>query len=390
MESKSEIAKQTRDFIEKNLIEKKKTLDELEKERLNIMSQNVETLPSSAQGLIAQLQGLRNREETISKEKEMLTLEKGRLNDGIQSINSQLRYNDDLSRREQQSVKNKKEDIVNTQAYIQLRTRRAEAQSKLDTLKLTLTDKNPKVIAAKNEVAKIEAEIKKLDKSSEKRVENAVEDSKTVFIARKKSLEIERQNKQSQIAKIEQQMKTKNQNLGDNAREIGLLEAKINMIPNVQVLLEGINTRYESAKAAYDEALKKRNDVNLDVERTNNSQGETIKIQDPANLPKSPVAPKRGLLTVFGMGLGFAIGLLLATLLEIPRVLKIQNIEDAKHYTGLPILASVPPLLTPQEKAWQARAYWLKVLAGFAVAIVSIPLVIFILQLTRVFERAIT
>ena len=85
-------------------------------------------------------------------------------------------------------------------------------------------------------------------------------------------------------------------------------------------------------------------------DRTNNAQGETIKMQDPANLPKYPVAPKRRLLTALGMALGLAIGLFLAALLEIPRVLKIQNIEDAKHYTGLPILASVPPLLNPTGK----------------------------------------
>ena len=185
-------------------------------------------------------------------------------------------------------------------------------------------------------------------------------------------------------------MGDKDEALRQNSGQISILESKINMIPNVQVVLEGINTRYESAKSAYDEALKKRNEVSLDVERSENAQGETIKLQDPANLPKSPVAPKRALLTVFGMGLGLAIGLFLAALMEFPRVLKIQNIEDAKHYTGLPILASVPPLLTPKERIWQARTYWLKVLGGFALAVISIPLVIFVLQLTRVFERAVS
>ncbi len=130
-----------------------------------------------------------------------------------------------------------------------------------------------------------------------------------------------------------------------------------------------------------------RNAVNLDYDRASNAQGETIKIQDPANLPDFPVAPKRGVLAAVGAGLGLVIGLFLAALFELPRVLKIQNIEDTKHYTGLPVLASVPPLLSPHEKTWQARTYWFKVLAGFAVAIGSIPLVIILLQLTRVFER---
>lgn len=390
MESKTQMVKQTRDFVENNLLEKKKALDELESERLSIMTRNVDTLPSSAQGLIAQLSGLRSREETISKEKELLIMEKGRLNDGIQSLNSQIRLNDEMSERERQVAQKGAEEYKNSQAYAQLLEKRADAEAKLANLKLTLTDKNPKVIGARNELAKINNEINKLAKSQSVIASSLDEKSKINADSRRKSLEIEKQTKQNQIANIDQQIENKNADLRANAAQISQLESKINLIPNVQVVLEGINTRYQSAKSAYDEALKKRNEVNLDVERNNNAQGETIKIQDPANLPKSPVAPKRQLLTIFGMLLGLGIGIFLAALLELPRVLKIQNIEDAKHYTGLPILASVPPLLTPQEKIWKSRAYWLKVLGGFAAAIISIPVVVFILQLTRIFERAVS
>ena len=56
-------------------------------------------------------------------------------------------------------------------------------------------------------------------------------------------------------------------------------------------------------------------------------------------------------------GIGFAFGLILATFFEIPRLFKIQNIEDAKHYTGLPVLASVPPLLSAGEKTWIKRSH---------------------------------
>ena len=115
--------------------------------------------------------------------------------------------------------------------------------------------------------------------------------------------------------------------------------------------------------------------------------GETIRVQDPAFLPSSPVAPKRFLLTLLGTGIGLALGLMLAALFEIPRLFKIQNIDDAKHYTGLPVLASVPPLLSVAEKNWIRKAGWLKLAAGTAVAIGIIPLIIFILQLTRLFDK---
>lgn len=81
-----------------------------------------------------------------------------------------------------------------------------------------------------------------------------------------------------------------------------------------------------------------------------------------------------------------ALGLLLVGLFEIPRLFRIQNIEDAKYYTGLPVLASVPPLLSLPEKVWIKRASRLKLAAGAVFAIGIIPVIVLVLQATRVFE----
>jgi capsular polysaccharide biosynthesis protein len=107
----------------------------------------------------------------------------------------------------------------------------------------------------------------------------------------------------------------------------------------------------------------------LQVDRESNAQGETIRVVDAANLPSSPVAPKRAMLTVDRRGNRIGARVIFSAVFELPRVFKIQNIEDAKHYTGLPVLASVPPLLSPREKAWQKRVHLLKVMAGIAVAV---------------------
>ena len=78
-------AETTREFINNQMAQAKSTLDALDKQRLEIMMQNVETLPESSQGLIAQLEGLRQREGTISKDKETLITEKGRVQESIRA-----------------------------------------------------------------------------------------------------------------------------------------------------------------------------------------------------------------------------------------------------------------------------------------------------------------
>ena len=229
-----------------------------------------------------------------------------------------------------------------------------------------------------------------LSKNTDKRVKDANQSSSRKAELQKQNLEIEKQKAESQIGQIDGQIQSKDEQLRQNAVQIATLEAKINTIPSVKVALEGINNQYSSAKTAYDELLKKRNDANLGYDRANNAQGETIRVQDPANLPESPVAPKRALLTGLGAAIGLGLGLFLAAVFELPRILKIQNIEDAKHYTGLPILASVPPLLSQSEKDWQVRIHWLKVIGGIAVAVGSIPLIIIVLQISRIFERVVS
>src|SRR3982751_2812488 len=83
VQQQTEIAESTKDLFERQLSEKKNALDDLEKQRLDIMMQNVQTLPESEQGLVAQLQGLHQRDDTITKEKETLFNEKARLSGAI-------------------------------------------------------------------------------------------------------------------------------------------------------------------------------------------------------------------------------------------------------------------------------------------------------------------
>jgi succinoglycan biosynthesis transport protein ExoP len=386
----TQTAEVTREFLDNQRNLKKAELDTLEKQRLDIMMQNVETLPDSQQGLIAQLQGLRQREQTIAKEKETLITERGRLNDSVRALNSQARIIEDYGEKETQDATRQASRIEDTPAYASLIQKRAELTARLEKLKAQYREKHPEVVDTKTQIDKVNEELEALAKNTDKRVKEANQSSLRKAQMQKQNLEIERQKAESQMAQIDQQMQYKNAELQQNAAQITSLEAKINAIPNVKVALEGINNQYQSAKMTYDDLLKKTNDASLQVDRESNAQGETIRVVDAANLPSSPVAPKRALLTLLGAGIGLAVGLFLAAAFELPRIFRIQNIEDAKHYTGLPILASVPPLLSHDEKAWQKRSHWLKVMTGVAVAIGIIPLIAMALQATRIFERMVS
>lgn len=384
-------AETTREFIDNQMAQAKSNLDALEKQRLDIMMQNVETLPESAQGLIAQLDGLHKREETIAKDKETLMSEKGRLNDNIRALNSQARLIEDFGVKETQEAVSQASRVEDTPAYAQLIQKRAELTARLENLKKQYTDKMPEVVEVKNQIAAIGDELDRLSKNTEQRAKVANESSSRKVELQKKNLEIERQKAEGQIVVIDQQMQMKDEEMRQNAGQISMLESKINTIPNVKVALESINNQYQSAKQTYDDLLKKKNDASLQVERESNAQGETIRVVDAANLPQSPAnASKKPILMLLGAAIGMMLGLIVAAFFEVPRLFKIQNVEDAKHYTGLPVLASIPPLLTQSEIAAHKRVHLIRVMAGIAVAAVSVPLLIIGLEASRLFERMIS
>lgn len=386
VQNTTEIAQSTKELFERQLDEKKTALDDLEKQRLDIMTANVATLPESEQGLVAQLQGLRSREDTITKEKESLFNEKGRLNDSIAANNRQMRLIEDYGQKETQDTARQAASIEDTLPYAELMKRRSELNAQLDNLLKVYREKHPAVIAKQAEIARVNEEFDNLRKSADRRVANATKSSNMRADLQKKGLELENQRIQSQIGQIDNQIAQKDADRAANANEISAIEARINAVPNVKVALEAINARYQSAKQSYDEILKKKNDAETLVGVETNAQGETIRVQDPANVPQSPVAPKRFVWTFFGAGIGMAFGLLLIGIFEIPRLFRIQNIDDAKYYTGLPVLASVPPLLSLPEKVWIKRASRLKLAAAAVFAIGIIPVLVLILQATRVFE----
>lgn len=381
-------AETTKEFIDNQMAQARSNLDELDKQRIDIMSRNVNTLPESGQGLIAQLQGLRQREQTISKDKETLITERGRLQESIRSVNSQISLVETFGEKETQDAVNQASRIEDTPAYGQLVQKRAELGAKLENLKKQYREKHPDIIQMQTEINKVNEELDRLARNTDQRVKSANQASSRKTELQKRNLEIEREKYENNVQQIGRQIQSKDDELRLNLGQITVIESKINTIPSVKVELEGINNQYSSAKATYEDLLKKYNNAQQQVDREANEQGESIKVVDPASLPQVPInASKKPLFMVVGLAGGLFLGLLLTSFFEVPRLLKLQNSEDVEHYMGISVFAAVPPLLSDGELARRRRAGWLRFAAGLAVMIVCIPVIIAVLQLSRIFER---
>jgi succinoglycan biosynthesis transport protein ExoP len=175
--------------------------------------------------------------------------------------------------------------------------------------------------------------------------------------------------------------------LDDTRASIAQLESRLNDVPSTEVGLSALDREYQTKKATYDELLEKKNKADLAAASANNAQGESIQVIDPASLPEKPVAPKRPLLMLAGLALGVLVGFLFAAVFEVPRLMTIQTVEDARHYTSLPVLVSVPELLTPHEVSRRKVRRLMLATAGVAVTVFAIPALALLLKLSHVFEK---
>jgi hypothetical protein len=189
-----------------------------------------------------------------------------------------------------------------------------------------------------------------------------------------------------EIKNLDAEIVRQQKNQTDTESQINLISTRINSVPGAEVALTALDREYETKKTAYDKLLDEQQKIALSTNAAQEQQAQGIEVIDPANLPAKPVAPKRLLLVGMALAAGLGLGLLLVAIFEVPLLLTIQSTEDARHYTGLPVLIAVPELMTPQEARAVPRRRRLLLAAGMVATIVSIPLLALALRLTHVFE----
>jgi len=363
-------------FIDNQVAQSQEALAAVEKQRVEFMSANVGKLPSEAQSLLNQLTGLR-------EEQKALMTEVGRLQDRRAAAVSQLGV---LQQQNDMAIEDVAENLTDpktTLAWSNLVSRKAQLDGELTRISQEYTSKHPDVIAKQEEVKRVQDEMDTMIAEWKDKIK-----AKETRLKGKPSSQLSAV--QNEIKLIDGEVKRQQALLAQNETNIGGLVTRINNVPGVEVQLTAIDRDYQTKKAALDQLLVQQQKLTLNKAAATQQQGEGIQVVDTANLPSQPVAPKRLMLSSVGLAAGLVLGLLLIAIFEGPRLLTIQNADDARHYTGLPVLLSVPELLTPQEARAVPRRRRMLLAAGVVATLVSIPMLALALKLTHVFEYLMT
>jgi uncharacterized protein involved in exopolysaccharide biosynthesis len=365
-------ARNTRAFFTERLNQARERLDEIDRQRLAFMQSHMDSLPMEMQSLVGRLAGL--REEQKARINEV-----GRLNDMIASNN---KFIADLSKSNEQGVEEfiaQMQDPKSTAAYAELVKRQAEVKSEREQLGIIYKPAAPEMRANQKQIEELQkqmdamvAEHKQKVEDQRKRLENRIDPRLTSY--------------RNENARLQGELKRQQGLLSQNESQIVVIEQRLNGIPNSEVGLEAINREYLSAKSVYDQAVVEQNNADKVSEVAGRAQGESIAVIDAASMPEQPVAPKRPLLMLIGIFAGLVVGVAFAAAFELPKLLTVQTAEDAQHYTGLPVLVTLPVLMTPrEERRMKLRRYALAAAAVIA-TVVSAPALAFVLYRLHLIE----
>ncbi|MGH9941242.1 MAG: GumC family protein [Pyrinomonadaceae bacterium] len=365
----------TKDLIDQQVEQTKTELDDIDRRRLALMVARSESLPEDSGSLLTRLTGLYDQQKSINDQIAQLRNHRTALSGQLGDIRKQID-------REVVDVAETITDPKTTREWADYSQQESQIETQLDQMLRELTPKNPDVVNLQQQLARVKG--KKDALLGEWKSKIAEKENR---LARRAENDPRIKGIEYNLNYVDVELKRQQEQLDQTRGQIAELDGRINKVPGTKVEFEQLNREFESTKRNYDQLVVKQQQVALSTQVAVQQQGESIQVLDPASLPAQPVAPKRAMLMGGGLAAGLALGLLLALVAEVPRLLTIQNVEDARHYTHLPVLAAVPSLMTVRE---QRRLRVRRVAFGFAAVVVtavSIPALAVLLRVSHLFDR---
>lgn len=363
----------TKTFFEEQVAKVKEELDEIAKRRLDFMNQNLTNLPDGADTLGKELTGLFEQQKSY-------VAEVGRLR-SQQNIQTQLLS--DLEKQRQQEIENiikDGNDPKNLPEYTQLAQREDALEAELREMRTTIKPANPDYIKKQQELDDVRAKMAAAIENGRAKAEEKRRRYESQLDPRISSARLSLETTKSDIDRMQKL-------LDDTNAQIGTVRTNLSAIPAVKVGLDNIDREYNTKQEAYNNLLKTQQNAVITSDISSGQQGKTMMVVDHANFPEEPVAPKRPQLILIGLFLGLGAGFGFAALFEVPSLLTVQTTSDAEHYTGLPVLISVPELLTEQEERKLSRRRLLFAAAGVVATILSIPVLAYALRFSHFLDR---
>jgi|HubBroStandDraft_5_1064220.scaffolds.fasta_scaffold11412_2 polysaccharide biosynthesis transport protein len=141
-------------------------------------------------------------------------------------------------------------------------------------------------------------------------------------------------------------------------------QARLNQEPVREQQLSDLTRGYDQSKANYDELLKKKNGSAMATSMELLQQGERFSIIDPPSLPLKPNFPNRLKFCGIGLGVGLALGALVAGAFEMMDD-RIYDQKELQKLLPVAVISEIPAIVVEADERNERQRLWL----GWAAAV---------------------
>lgn len=235
-----------------------------------------------------------------------------------------------------------------------LRQQLAMARQALAALELRLKPEHPDIVRTKRVVNELETRLAQEIKLAEAREKAGTPaPPPPVAITPQETQRRERlQQMRAEIESLQRQIEFKEvqeQRARDTLREF---QRRIEIVPGLESEWMALSRDYDTQQAAYKDLLTKSESAKLASNLEERQIGEQFKVLDPAGTPVRPTGIDRLQVNAAGAGIGLVLGLLLALGLEL-RNSTYESANDLTQILQLPVLALIPVVVTAADRAQQ-------------------------------------
>ena len=141
-------------------------------------------------------------------------------------------------------------------------------------------------------------------------------------------------------------------------------QARLNQEPVREQQLSDLTRGYEQSKANYDDLLKKKNESTMATSMELLQQGERFRVVDAPSLPTKPEFPNRLKFCGIGLGIGLALGAVVAGAFEMMDD-RIHDEKELQKLLPVAVISEIPAITVAREEQSERRRLWL----GWATAV---------------------
>ena len=344
LKNREQQAMGTADFLESQLQETKKKLEEQEERVRKYKSEYMGELPQQLQANLALMSRLQDQLKANSDAIRTAQDRKMFTESQISTLESQARAASGGA------ITSAAEPISPSDpaaAYLpELNAKRAQ----LASLSTKYTDQYPEIRRLKEEVARLEKQVANARGSSAPTQGAAGEPAARQRAAPGTNPASPQSGETGDLRRLRTVLKGLDLEIQSLQKEqkaiqksVAGMEARVERSPKREQEMISLTRDYDNLKRSYDELLRKKLDADISQNLEKRQKGEQFQILDPANLPEEPFIPNRpkvfgiAVLAALLIGFGGAIGLEAID----PSV---RDADNFRHYSDIPVLSSIPSI----------------------------------------------